>query len=111
MNYANQLKIDFTGVDEAVKPKKGQPFICCDQNILTEAAKHLTYSEYRLFLYLIFNRGYEKNSSPFWLSPTAIKENIGLPLQSYREAKVGLIKKGYLEELGGNSLRFNPTPE
>ena len=50
MNYANQLKIDFTGVDEAVKPKKGQPFICCDQNILTEAAKHLTYSEYRLFL-------------------------------------------------------------
>ena len=54
MNYANQLKIDFSGVDEAVKPKRGQPFVCCDQNILTEAAKHLTYSEYRLFiLYLI----------------------------------------------------------
>ena len=111
MNYANQLRIDFTGVDNKVSPKKEETFLYCKKEVITEAFKKLTYSEYRLFMYLLLQRGYEKVEKPFWLSPVAIKEEIGLAPQSYREAKAGLQKKNYLISQGNNLLLFNPSPE
>lgn len=111
MNYANQLQIDFSEVDEKVKPEKNDNFLYCKKEIIVEAFKRLTYSEYRLFMYLLLQRGYEKANKNLWLSPTAIKEEIGLPLQSYREAKAGLIRKEYLIQKEGNILLFNPSPK
>ena len=111
MNYANQLRIDFSEVDEKVKPEKDDNFLYCKKEIIVEAFKRLTYSEYRLFMYLLLQRGYEKANKNLWLSPTEIKEEIGLPLQSYREAKAGLIRKEYLIQKEGNILLFNPSPK
>lgn len=111
MSYANQYQIIFSGVDEKVRPEKGEGFLLCKKEVITEAFKNLTYSEFRLFMYLLLQRGYEKKDKIFWLSPEAIKQEIGLPVPSYRDARVGLQRKGYLNICGDNQFIFYPFPK
>ena len=111
MSYANQYQIIFSGVDETVRPAKGEGFLLCKKEVITEAFKNLTYSEFRLFMYLLLQRGYEKKDKIFWLSPEAIKQEIGLPVPSYRDARAGLQRKGYLNICGDNQFIFCPFPK
>ena len=111
MSDANQYQIIFSGVDEKVRPEKGEGFLLCKKEVITEAFKNLTYSEFRLFMYLLLQRGYEKKDKIFWLSPEAIKQEIGLPVPSYRDARAGLQRKGYLNICGDNQFIFYPFPK
>ena len=53
----------------------------------------------------------KKKDKIFWLSPEAIKQEIGLPIPSYRDARAGLQRKGYLNIYGNNQLIFSPLPK
>ena len=41
MSYANQYQIIFSGVDEKVRPEKGEGFLLCKKEVITEAFKRL----------------------------------------------------------------------
>lgn len=62
-----------------------------------------------LLLYLYF----ASNADGFTLalSPTAIRQAIGMPPQTYRDQFVKLIDKGYLVHLNGNRYAFYETPQ
>ena len=111
MNYANQYQISFLGVNDQVAPKNGEQFFYIKQDAITNACKQLTFNELRLFLYLLSQRGYEQTGKPLWLSPAAANNNVGLAPQSYRDAKTGLIKKGFLVSMSANCFKFIPCPE
>ena len=62
-----------------------------------------------LLLYLYF----AANADGFTiaLSPSAIRETVGMPPQTYRDQFVKLIDKKYLVQTGGNTYEFYEQPQ
>lgn len=62
-----------------------------------------------LLLYLYF----ASNADGFTiaLSPSAIRETVGMPPQTYRDQFVKLIDKKYLVQTGGNTYEFYEQPQ
>lgn len=62
-----------------------------------------------LLLYLYF----ASNADGFTLalSPTAIRQSVGMPPQTYRDQFLKLLDKGYLVHLKGNQYAFYETPQ
>lgn len=73
---------------------------------IREAAKSLTPSAFKLYLYLVENEdGWE-----FVLSPKDFQNSYGLAESTYRKAKQELIDKGYIEEKPKNHFEFYSSP-
>ena len=72
------------------------------------AARDLGAHALLLYLYFASNA----NGFTLALSPTAIRQTIGMPPQTYRDQFVKLIDKGYLVQRGnGNTYDFYETPQ
>ena len=101
--YANQKRIRIKQV-----PKSGNHLYCM-MNIaaLEYAMKNLKPSGLRLWLYLNKNRdGFDLE-----LSPSAIRNNCGLPLSSCRKAVEELIESGHIVSDGtSNGFIFYEMP-
>lgn len=73
---------------------------------IREAAKNLTPSAFKLYLYLVENEdGWE-----FVLSPKDFQNSYGLAESTYRKAKQELVDKGYIEEKPKNHFEFYSSP-
>lgn len=71
------------------------------------AARDLGAHALLLYMYFAANAdGYT-----FALSPTAIRQAIGMPPQTYRDQFVKLIDKKYLVQTGGNTYEFYERPQ
>lgn len=72
------------------------------------AARDLGAHALLLYLYFASNA----NGFTLALSPTAIRQTIGMPPQTYRDQFVKLIDKGYLVQRGnGNTYDFYEIPQ
>lgn len=98
--YANQWKV----VINRMKVEKGtnEPFLCIHTNSIETAARELSGTEFKLYMYFASNaNGYELDYS------TQHFANIyGCGLTAARDAFKGLQEKGYLVNMGGNQLYF-----
>ncbi len=71
------------------------------------AARDLGAHALLLYLYLAANAdGYT-----LALSPTAIRQAVGMPPQTYRDQFLKLIDKKYLVQIGGNVYEFYEKPQ
>lgn len=91
------------------KPKykeKGMKFMYIGIDEIREAAKNLTPSGFKLYLYFAENEdGWEFN-----LSPKNFQKAYGLAESTYRKAKQELIDKGYIVEHKHNHFVFYSCP-
>lgn len=71
-----------------------------------KALQVFTYSEFKLYIFLLEKINYGKNIIP--LSPSELLNSIGFALQSYRDAKKGLERKGILVFNGDKTFEFRP---
>lgn len=70
------------------------------------AARDLGAHALMLYLYLASNA----NGFTLALSPTAIRQTIGMPPQTYRDQLFKLLDKGYLVQRGANQYDFYEAP-
>lgn len=91
-----------------VKKRKteGEPFIMLEQKDMWQAVKSLTFSAYKLYLYINQNC----DDFEFWLSPKHVQEITGMSKSSFDRAKNELKEKGYLVEKGNTYYSFS-NPE
>lgn len=71
-----------------------------------KALQVFTYSEFKLYTFLLEKISCGKNTIP--LSPSELLNSIGFALQSYREGKRGLERKGILVFNGDKTFEFRP---
>ncbi len=71
------------------------------------AARDLGAHALMLYLYLASNADHFQLA----LSPTAIRNTIGMPPQTYRDQFEKLVMKGYLVQTGGNVYEFYERPQ
>lgn len=73
----------------------------------TAAARDLGAHALLLYLYFAANR----DKYTMALSPAAIRQEIGMPPQTYRDQFHKLLDKGYLVQKGANSYDFYERPQ
>lgn len=97
-SFPNQNKV-------VIKKRKteGEPFIMLEQKDMWQAVKILTYSAYKLYLYINQNC----DEFEFWLSPKHVQEITGISKSSFDRAKAELIEKGYLVQKGNTFYSFS----
>lgn len=71
------------------------------------AARNLTPHSMMLYLYLASNA----NNYELALSPTAIRQAIGMARSTYHDQFNILVDKGYLVQTGGNTFQFYEVPQ
>lgn len=92
------------------KPKykwEGMKFMYVGIEEIREAAKELSPSALKLYLYFVEN----EDEWEFALSPKDFQNAYDLAESTYRKAKQELIDKGYIEEHGKNHFDFYSSPK
>lgn len=103
--YANQNKV----LIKRTIPEKGakKPFLCIYNENIEDAARELSNTEFKLYIYLVSN----SNDYSFDYSPQHFANTYGVGLTASREAWRALIKKGYLTESATNSHYYTFTEQ
>lgn len=89
------------------RERASSDFLGIKNEIWQYAARDLGAHALLLYLYLAANAdGYT-----LALSPTAIRQAVGMPPQTYRDQFLKLIDKKYLVQTGGNVYEFYEKPQ
>ena len=103
-SFPNQKKCT---IDKPKYKEEGVKFMYIGIEEIRNAAKVLSPSALKLYLYFAENEAGWK----FYLSPKDFYKSYGVAESTYRNAKVELIKNGYIiEEEGKNCFTFFTTP-
>jgi DNA-binding MarR family transcriptional regulator len=99
-SFPNQKKI-------RIKKNAAGPFLQINLEDLQLAAQSLTYTEFKLYLYLAGNQ----QNYTFDLSPQDFINKMGVSRSMYNKALPALIEKGYLVLVEGNFYDFYSRPK
>ncbi len=97
---ANQLVITIH------KPTYTRDFLSVSKKEWIIASTLLTYSEFKVYLYLAGNG----NGYPLAYSPQAVSNALDISRGTASEARRSLELLGYIEDAGGNHLNFYTLP-
>lgn len=101
MPVANQLTITIN------KPSKYErDFLSISKNEWITASTLLTYSEFKLYLYLAGNAP----GFPLEYSPQAVSNKLDMSRGTASEARRSLEDMGYIDHIGGNHYDFYTKP-
>lgn len=101
ITYPNQKIV------EVNKPSYTQNFLTIGSEEWIDACNNLTYSTFKIYLYLANNA----NGFKMALSPKAIMKKIKISENTYRNAVKELIEQGYLTNIHSNMFSFTTYPQ